>query len=53
MLEAGIDIDVSTLKLIGTRGLLIAVVGSGKEPHLILQSLVSLGLQFFPSLLDF
>ncbi|GAX13284.1 hypothetical protein FisN_17Hh224 [Fistulifera solaris] len=28
VLEAGIDIDVSTLKLIGTRGFLIAVVGS-------------------------
>jgi Kef-type K+ transport system membrane component KefB len=28
VLEAGIDIDVSTLKLIGTRGLTIAFVGS-------------------------
>lgn len=28
MLEAGIDIDVSSLKLIGTRGCLIAIVGS-------------------------
>lgn len=28
VLEAGIDIDVSTLKLIGTRGFLIAFVGS-------------------------
>ncbi|CAB9502149.1 Cation/H(+) antiporter [Seminavis robusta] len=28
VLEAGIDIDVSTLKLIGTRGFLIAVIGS-------------------------
>lgn len=28
VLEAGIDIDVSTLKLIGTRGFLIAIVGS-------------------------
>jgi Kef-type K+ transport system membrane component KefB len=28
VLEAGIDIDVSTLKLIGTRGLMIAMVGS-------------------------
>ena len=28
MIEAGIDIDVATLKLIGTRGLMIAVVGS-------------------------
>lgn len=28
VLEAGIDIDVSTLRLIGTRGFLIAIVGS-------------------------
>ena len=28
MVEAGIDIDLSTLKLVGTRGFLIAVVGS-------------------------
>lgn len=28
VIEAGIDIDVTTLKLIGTRGFLIAVVGS-------------------------
>lgn len=28
VVEAGIDIDVSTLKLIGTRGCLIAIVGS-------------------------
>lgn len=28
VLEAGIDIDVATLKLIGTRGLLIALIGS-------------------------
>jgi len=28
VIEAGIDIDVSTLKLIGTRGFMIAVVGS-------------------------
>lgn len=28
MIEAGIDIDVSTLKLIGTTGFLIAIVGS-------------------------
>jgi Kef-type K+ transport system membrane component KefB len=28
VVEAGIDIDVSTLKLIGTRGFLIAIVGS-------------------------
>ncbi len=28
VIEAGIDIDLSTLKLIGTRGLLIAVMGS-------------------------
>lgn len=28
VLEAGIDIDVSTLKLIGTRGVLIATIGS-------------------------
>ena len=28
VLEAGIDIDVSTLKLIGTRGMLIALIGS-------------------------
>ena len=28
VLEAGIDIDVATLKLIGTRGFLIAIVGS-------------------------
>jgi len=28
VLEAGIDIDVSTLKLIGTRGFLIAFIGS-------------------------
>ena len=28
VIEAGIDIDVSTLKLIGTRGMLIAIVGS-------------------------
>jgi len=28
VVEAGIDIDVSTLKLIGTRGMMIAVVGS-------------------------
>lgn len=28
VLEAGIDIDVSSLKLIGTRGFLIAIVGS-------------------------
>jgi Kef-type K+ transport system membrane component KefB len=26
--EAGIDIDLSTMKLVGTRGFLIAVVGS-------------------------
>jgi Kef-type K+ transport system membrane component KefB len=26
--EAGIDIDLSTLKLVGTRGFMIAVVGS-------------------------
>jgi Kef-type K+ transport system membrane component KefB len=28
VVEAGIDIDVSTLKLIGTRGFMIAIVGS-------------------------
>ena len=28
VVEAGIDVDVSSLKLIGTRGLLIAVIGS-------------------------
>ena len=28
VLEAGIDIDVTTLKLIGTRGMMIAIVGS-------------------------
>lgn len=28
VMEAGIDVNVSTLKLIGTRGLLIAIVGS-------------------------
>jgi Kef-type K+ transport system membrane component KefB len=28
VVEAGIDIDLSTLKLVGTRGFLIAVVGS-------------------------
>lgn len=28
VIEAGIDIDVTTLKLIGTRGMLIAIVGS-------------------------
>lgn len=28
VLEAGIDIDVSSLKLIGTRGFLIAFIGS-------------------------
>jgi len=28
VIEAGIDIDLSTLKLIGTRGCLIAFVGS-------------------------
>lgn len=28
VIEAGIDIDLSTLKLIGTRGFLIAFVGS-------------------------
>jgi Kef-type K+ transport system membrane component KefB len=28
VIEAGIDIDVSTLKIIGTRGLLVAIVGS-------------------------
>lgn len=28
VVEAGIDVDVSTLKLIGTRGLIIAVIGS-------------------------
>ena len=28
VLEAGIDIDLSTLKLIGTRGFIIAFIGS-------------------------
>ena len=28
VIEAGIDIDVSTLKVIGTRGMLVAIVGS-------------------------
>jgi Kef-type K+ transport system membrane component KefB len=28
VVEAGIDIDLSTLKLVGTRGILIALVGS-------------------------
>lgn len=28
VLEAGIDIDLGTLKLVGTRGMLIAVIGS-------------------------
>ncbi|KAL3936957.1 MAG: hypothetical protein SGARI_002340 [Bacillariaceae sp.] len=28
VVEAGIDIDLTTLKLVGTRGLLIAIVGS-------------------------
>ena len=28
VIEAGIDIDLSTLKLIGTRGCLIAILGS-------------------------
>ena len=28
VIEAGIDIDLTTLKLIGTRGLIIAIVGS-------------------------
>ncbi len=28
MIEAGIDIDMTVMKLVGTRGLMIAVVGS-------------------------
>ena len=28
VIEAGIDVDVSSLRLIGTRGVLIAIVGS-------------------------
>lgn len=28
VLEAGIDIDLTTIKLIGTRGIMIAIVGS-------------------------
>ena len=28
VIEAGIDIDLSVMKLVGTRGLLIAIVGS-------------------------
>mmetsp|Transcript_20990 Transcript_20990/g.34631 ORF Transcript_20990/g.34631 Transcript_20990/m.34631 type:complete len:811 (+) Transcript_20990:192-2624(+) len=38
VIEAGIDIDLTTLKLIGTRGLIIAIVGS------ILPIVIALGI---------
>ena len=40
VIEAGIDIDLNSLKLVGTKGLIIAIVG------IILPAVIGIGIAF-------